>query len=244
MHLTNTPRENYHRFDPSARWTWREERSLVRKIDLRIMLWTCLMFCALEMDRANIRQAVTDDLLPELGLGTNGTPPPFPPILHVPHTKTNPPPDYNTGNSLFALAFLLAEVPSQLISKHLGPDRWIPTQMVLWSVVAASQFLLGGRTGYLASRALLGLLQGGFIPTVVLYLSYFYTARELGVRMGFFWAAMVVADIAAAFSAFGLLHLRGVGGYSGWRWLFLIEVGSPGLGLGCEGADCWWDREW
>lgn len=103
--------------------------------------------------------------------------------------------------------------------------------MVLWSVVAASQFLLGGRTGYLASRALLGLLQGGFIPTVVLYLSYFYTARELGVRMGFFWAAMVVADIAAAFSAFGLLHLRGVGGYSGWRWLFLIEVCASGSGL-------------
>jgi len=36
------------------------------------MLWTCVMFCALEMDRANIKQAVTDDLLPELGLTTNG----------------------------------------------------------------------------------------------------------------------------------------------------------------------------
>ncbi|KAK5652713.1 hypothetical protein OQA88_10307 [Cercophora sp. LCS_1] len=34
---------------------------------------------------------------------------------------------------------------------------------------------------------------------------------------------MVLADIVAAFSAFGLLHLRGVGGISGWRWLFLIE---------------------
>ena len=44
----------------------------MRKIDFKIMLWTCLMFCALEMDRANIRQAVTDNLLPELGLGTNG----------------------------------------------------------------------------------------------------------------------------------------------------------------------------
>lgn len=36
------------------------------------MLWTCVMFCALETDRANIKQAVTDDLLPELGLTTNG----------------------------------------------------------------------------------------------------------------------------------------------------------------------------
>jgi hypothetical protein len=65
-------RENIHRFDPDARWTWREEQTLVRKIDWKIMLWTCIMFCALEMDRANIRQAVTDDLLPEMGLTTNG----------------------------------------------------------------------------------------------------------------------------------------------------------------------------
>lgn len=35
---------------------------------------------------------------------------------------------------------------------------------------------------------------------------------------------MNIADIIASFLAFGLLHLRGVQGQSGWRWLFLIEV--------------------
>ncbi|KAM0360474.1 hypothetical protein ACHAP4_002553 [Fusarium culmorum] len=34
---------------------------------------------------------------------------------------------------------------------------------------------------------------------------------------------MTAADIVAAFIAHGLLHMRGVLGYAGWRWLFLIE---------------------
>jgi hypothetical protein len=35
---------------------------------------------------------------------------------------------------------------------------------------------------------------------------------------------MSVADILACFLAFGLLHMKGVAGAAGWRWLFLIEV--------------------
>jgi hypothetical protein len=59
---------------------------------------------------------------------------------------------------------------------------------------------------------------------MILYLSYFYTSRELPIRLSVWWTMMSVADILASFLAFGLLHMRGVAGKSGWRWLFLIEV--------------------
>jgi hypothetical protein len=55
-------------------------------------------------------------------------------------------------------------LPSGLISKKLGADRWIPFLICCWSLVAGSQAALHSRSAYFAIKALLGLLMGGFIP--------------------------------------------------------------------------------
>ncbi|KAK9451835.1 major facilitator superfamily domain-containing protein [Limtongia smithiae] len=198
-----TPKyESLARVDHRARWTWREEIAIVRKIDLRIMLWCTIMFMALQLDRGNLSQALADNFLKDLGFSTNV---------------------YNNGNMIFKLFFLVCEVPSQLVSKKLGPDRWIPIQMISWSVIAISQFWIQNTAGFYLTRALLGAWEGGFIADICLYLSYFYKSAELPVRLAYFWSAMIVAEIIAAFMGYGILHMRGVLGYEGWRWLFLIE---------------------
>ena len=137
--------------------------------------------------------------------------------------------DYNYGQAIFYVCFLSAELPSQLISKKLGPDRWIPIQMVSWSLVASCQALLSGQTSFYICRALLGLIEGGFIPDVVLYLSYFYKGSELPTRLAWFWSASQTTNIVGALLASGILGLRGWNGMAGWRWLFAIEGTLTGL---------------
>lgn len=94
--------------------------------------------------------------------------------------------DFNYGQTIFLASFLAAELPSGLVSKKLGADRWIPFLICVWSVVAASQAGLQGRAGFFAIKALLGLLMGGFIPDVVLWLTYYYTSKELPTRLSWF----------------------------------------------------------
>jgi MFS family permease len=135
-----------------------------------------------QLDRGNIGAALSDNFLKDIKVNTN---------------------DYNYGMTIFYCSFLFAEIPSQLISKKLGPDRWIPIQMVSWSLVASFQAFIKNKTGFFICRWLLGLIEGGFIPDTILYLSYFYTSKELPIRLSYFWVAYQSTNIVSAFLAYG-----------------------------------------
>jgi hypothetical protein len=84
--LINPEWENFEAFDPSFRWTWREERKVRRIIDFKIMVstaippvcafdssltgqgWVAVMFFALNIDRGNLSNAVSDNMLDDLKL--------------------------------------------------------------------------------------------------------------------------------------------------------------------------------
>ena len=80
-----------------------------------------------------------------------------------------------------------------------------------------------GKSTFYLTRSLLGLIEGGFIPDVILYLSYFYKGNELPIRLSYFWGAYISTNIVSAFLAYGILHLGGRNGMAGWQWLFALE---------------------
>jgi len=62
-----------------------------------------------------------------------------------------------------------------MIGKKLGVDRWVPTQIVVFSILAAAQFFMQGRASFLALRFMIAFFQGGFIPD--LYVLQLFSSR-------------------------------------------------------------------
>jgi hypothetical protein len=70
----NAQYESRHVFDPTLTWTEEEEKTIKRLLDWRVCLWACIMFFGLQVDRGNLVQAVSANMLSDLKLTTNGEP--------------------------------------------------------------------------------------------------------------------------------------------------------------------------
>jgi MFS family permease len=128
--------------------------------------------------------------------------------------------DFNNGQTIYLVCFLAAELPVGLISKRIGPDIMTPITICTWGIICSLQCLIPNRTGYYVTRAFLGIAQGGFIPEMVLYLTYWYKSNELPIRLSFYWTAIPITQVIGSLLAAGFLLMRGIGGMAGWKWLY------------------------
>ncbi|KAK8026534.1 major facilitator superfamily transporter [Apiospora marii] len=129
----------------------------------------------------------------------------------------------NLGNQLMYLGVVLLEIPSNLLLHKIGPQRWISGQVIAFGLVAICQVFITNRTGFLVSRAVLGLTESGYIPAALFTLSTWYTREQLAKRLAVFFFGMFGGNAIAPILASGILKLDGVRGLRGWQWLFLVE---------------------
>jgi MFS family permease len=80
-------------------------------------------------------------------------------------------------------------------------------------------------TAFYTMRFLLGVAEAGFIPGVLLYLTYWFSASRRGRITALFLTAIPMASIfGGPLSGWVLSVASGAYGFSGWQWLFLIEA--------------------
>lgn len=152
------------------------------------------------MDRGNISAVLTSTITQDLNITTN---------------------QINIGTQLLSAAIALSEIPSNIILQRIGPRVWLSGQLFAWGLVATFQAFVQSYPAYLATRVLLGLCEGGFIPGALYYLSTWYKKDETSLRVGLFFYGQMFASATSSLISAGLLRLHGTHGMEGWRWIFL-----------------------
>ena len=119
--------------------------------------------------------------------------------------------------SILFVTYITFEVPSNLVLKKFTPSRWIAFITVSWGIVATLTGLVKSYDGLIACRVILGALEAGLFPGMNLYLTFFYTKNELALRVGYLFVSAAIAGALGGLLAFGIGHMDGIQGMSGWR---------------------------
>src|ERR1700760_3865689 len=175
----------------------------VRKVATRLIPALLVLYIIAYLDRVNVSFA--QDKL-ESDLGFSGA-------------------VYGFGAGVFFIGYFLLEVPSNLALHKFGARRWMARIMVTWGVISACMAFVTGPVGFYIVRFLLGMAEAGFFPGMILYLSYWFPARERAKAVGFFMSAIAISyAIGAPISGAVMSAFGGVAGLSDWQWLFVIEA--------------------
>lgn len=136
--------------------------------------------------------------------------------------------------SILFVTYILSELPSNLVLKKLRPSRWIAFITTGWGIVATLQGVTQSYAGLIVTRLFLGGLEGGLFPGMAVYLTLFYTKKELALRIGYLFVSAALAGGLGGLLAYGIGNMDGVAGQRGWRWIFILE-GLPTviLGISC-----------
>lgn len=169
-----------------------------------------LGFFCLQLDRGNIANAITDNFMKDIGITQD---------------------QFNVGQQMLSLGIVLTEIPSNMILYRVGPGKWLTLQLFLFGIVSTFQAWQTNYASFIATRFLLGITESGFIPGGLWTLSTWYTRSETAKRVMFFYFGNQFGQASSKLLAYGILHMRGVGGKAGWFWLFTL-MGSFTVGCG------------
>ncbi|KAH6654659.1 major facilitator superfamily domain-containing protein [Truncatella angustata] len=200
VELTKTATEATNAWE--SEYTPEEQKRIIRRIDRRLVTTVGVMYCVSLMDRTNLSAANIAGMVTELKLIDNR---------------------YSIVTLVFFVTYIVFQPPSTVIIRKVGPRIHLSIITLLWGAVMIGFGFVKNYSELAALRCVLGVLEAGFFPSVVYLLSTWYTRYEVGKRYSFFYVIGCVASAFAGILAYGLMQMSGLGGLTGWRWIFIME---------------------
>ncbi|KAK2054866.1 high-affinity nicotinic acid transporter [Colletotrichum caudatum] len=202
------------RDDPEARaaflstFSAEEERTVIDKIDRAFLVLIGIMYMIKQIDQTNaanvrvLQAGEPRNIMKELGMTSD---------------------QYNWVGSIYGIAYIIFEAPSNLLLKRMSPHLWQSRIFLTWGIVTASQAAAQNRHQLYAMRFLLGMFEAGMFPGVMAQLSSWYRTDEIGKPVTWFFAWSNLAGIVGSLLCYGISYLDGARGLSAWRWVYLLE---------------------
>lgn len=185
-------------------------RSVLGKLRWRIVFFCFVLFIINYIDRVNVGFAALH-MNKDLGLSATA---------------------YGLGAGIFFLGYIAFEIPSNMIMHKVGPRIWIARIGVTWGLLSCGMAFVQGEWSFYLVRFLLGIAEAGFVPGVLLYLTYWFPARDRAkATAGFMTATVLSSVIGAPLSGWILSANPTWFGLAAWQWLFIIE-GIPAVVMG------------
>ncbi|PGG97669.1 hypothetical protein AJ79_09128 [Helicocarpus griseus UAMH5409] len=177
-------------------------KSLLRRVDFRLMPPLAILYLVAFIDRANIGNAKLQNLERDLNLS---------------------PQQFAWCLTIFFFPYSLFEVPSNVMLKILKPSIWLTFIVFTWGVIMTVMGLVQNYSGLLGCRFFLGVFEAGLFPGCAFITTCWYTRFEVQYRVALFYTAASLSGAFSGLLAFAIGNMEGIRGYSGWRWLFIIE---------------------
>jgi len=180
----------------------------IRKMYLRIVLFTGLMYIVAFLDRVNVGFAALT-MNSDLGLGAEA---------------------FGVGAGIFFIGYFAGAVPSNYLITRISPRKLLAVLSIVWSVMAFSLAFVGNVREFYVLRFLLGLAESGFYPGLVYYLTRFFPRTEAAKVIAILLCGWPVACIIGSPLSSHLMAIDWLD-IAGWKWLFVLEA-LPALILG------------
>jgi MFS family permease len=184
-------------------YTRAEQRKIIHRVDRRLVLMCGIMYCISLMDRTNLSSAAIAGMTVELKMNVGFR--------------------YSIVALVFFITYVIFQPPATICTRKIGPRRFLPTITLLWGALIIVFGFVDTWTQLAALRVVLGILEAGFFPGCVYLLSTWYSRYDVQKRYSVFYLIGCFASAASGILAYGFMQMHGLSGYSGWRWIFIME---------------------